>query len=66
MTKLKKLINTRTGRAFIRFVKTFLYTCVSFYIVNKTGTFVIDYLAMVEIGLLAGLGFGGDKYIRTK
>ena len=61
---LKFLNETSKGRTIQRFVKTFVYACISFYVVNKIAPFSVDWVAMVEIGLLTGLGFGVDKGIR--
>jgi len=66
MEKIKQLLNTKPGAVTIRFTKTFVYTALAFYVVNKTAPFTVDYLAMIEVSLLAGFGFGGDKYIRSK
>jgi len=52
------------GRTIQRTVKTFVYACVGFYVANKLAPFTVDYVAMVECGLLSALGFGVDKGIR--
>ena len=52
------------GRTIQRTVKTFVYSCLAFYITNKLAPFSVDWVAMIEVGLLASLGFGIDKGVR--
>ena len=62
--KYKQLMNYPEARVVLRFLKTFLYTCLAFYATNKVAPFSVDWMAMVEVGILAGFGFGLDKGIR--
>lgn len=68
MTKLKELLKffneEPLGRTIQRTVKTFVYACLGFYITNKIAPFSVDWLAMVEVGILTSLGFGIDKGVR--
>jgi hypothetical protein len=63
--KIYKFLTERPeGRTLVRGLKTFVYACLSFYVVNRVAPFTVDYLAMLEVGLLASLGFTVDKGFR--
>ena len=63
--ELKKLLTTTwEGRTFTRFLKTLVYSAISFYVINRVAPFSVDWLAMFEVSLLAGRGFSLDKGLR--
>ena len=64
----KKIINwfntSKTGRTAQRFIKTFCWAFIGYYVATKSGTFQADWLYLLEGSLLTALGFGADKGLR--
>ncbi len=65
---MKQFINwfntTKHGRTIQRFIKTFIWAFIGYYVVNKTGVFQADWLFLLEGSLLTALGFSADKGLR--